>query len=61
MNTLRGRIFTMISLHTAAQMILISYGHTNNGICVRPDDYNDILAAANSFADAIENTHGTTW
>lgn len=62
LTNLRGRFFTLISLHTAAQMILIPYGHTDNdGSCVRPDDYDDIFNASNAYADAIQNTYGTIW
>ncbi|CAD5116373.1 DgyrCDS5270 [Dimorphilus gyrociliatus] len=57
-----SNIISLTTIHTTAQMILIPYGHTDaNGECAYPSDHQDQLAAANAFADGIENTFGTSW
>ncbi|CAD5113112.1 DgyrCDS2302 [Dimorphilus gyrociliatus] len=54
-------VIVWTSIHTAAQIILHPFGHTENGICVRAEDHDDLYRVANAFADAIENTYDTLW
>ncbi|CAD5125413.1 DgyrCDS13644 [Dimorphilus gyrociliatus] len=56
-----SRIVAWNTIHTTAQMILHPYGYTENGICYRADDHDDMFRVANAYADAVENTYQTVW
>jgi len=58
----KSNIVSWNTVHTHGQMILHPFGYVDdNGFCARADDHDDLYRVAVAYANAVENTYGTSW
>jgi len=54
----------LVTLHSYGQMFMFPWGTTVNhagNVCERTDDHDQLMVVANSAANAIQGTYGTSW